>query len=90
MRLLAFCTAVDCAASRATREVRSSWSVEMGVLEAWELNERELDEGDKRPVPLLLWLIVLVLVFRGCANAVTPFPLPITLPPPKVLRAAMS
>jgi hypothetical protein len=61
----------------------------MGVLEAWELSERELDEGDSRPV-LLVLLDVVVLVMRGWANAVTPFPLPITLPPPKVLRAAMS
>jgi len=61
----------------------------MGVLEAWELRERELDEGDNRPVVLVL-LIALVLVVRGWVTAVTPFPLPITLPPPKVLRAAMS
>lgn len=60
----------------------------MGVLEAWELSDRELDDGDNRPAFVLL--VVFVLVFRGWANAVTPFPLPITLPPPKVLRVAMS
>lgn len=63
----------------------------MGVLEAWELSESELDDGDNRPVPLgMLAVLLVVLVVRGWANAVTPFPLPITLPPPKVLRAAMS
>lgn len=61
----------------------------MGVLEAWELKDKELDDGDNRPV-LLGLLLVLLLVLRGWDNAVTPFPLPITLPPPRVLRAAMS
>lgn len=91
MRLLAFCAA-DVCASRAMREVRSSWSVEMGVLEACELSDRELDDGDSRPVLALVLMLMLLLpaVFRGGASAVTPLPLPITRPPPKVLRVAMS
>lgn len=71
----------------ATREVKSSVSVEIGVLEAWELRETELSEGESK------------LVFRECccacwcclaATAGDRFlPLPSTLPPPSDLRAAM-
>lgn len=69
--------------SRATRDVRSSFSVDMGVLEVCELNDTELSEGDSRPI---------CLGWGGCGGggAARPFPLPSTRPPPRLLRAAMA
>jgi len=72
--------AVACS-SRATRAVMSSFSVDMGVLEVCELKDIELFEGDRAPEG------------RNCdltgAGGARLLPLPSTLPPPKLLRAAM-
>lgn len=38
--------------SRATRDVRSSFSVDMGVLDVCELRDTELSEGDSSPICL--------------------------------------
>lgn len=72
--------AVACS-SRATLDVMSSFSVDIGVLEVWELSEMELSEGDKAPDG------------RNCGLFGTGgarfLPLPSTLPPPKLRLAAM-
>jgi hypothetical protein len=72
--------AVPCS-SRATRAVMSSFSVDIGVLDVCELREIELFEGDNAPED------------RSCGLTGTGgarfLPLPSTLPPPKLLLAAM-
>jgi hypothetical protein len=72
--------AVPCS-SRATRAVMSSFSVDMGVLEVCELRDIELLDGDRAPEG------------RNCGLTGTGgarfLPLPSTLPPPKLLLAAM-
>jgi hypothetical protein len=61
--------------------VISSFSVDMGVLEVWELREMELFEGDRAPEGRRSGLF-------GTGGARF-LPLPSTRPPPKLLRAAM-
>lgn len=68
--------------SRATRDVRSSFSVDMGVLDVCELNDTELSEGDSRPI-CLGW-------GGAVGGAARPLPLPSTRPPPRLRRAAMT
>lgn len=72
--------AVACS-SRATRDVMSSFSVDIGVLEVCELSDIELSEGDRPPDA------------RNCGLFGTGgarfLPLPRTLPPPKLRLAAM-
>ena len=67
--------------SRATRAVMSSFSVDIGVLEVCELREIELFEGERAPEGRNCGLI-------GTGGARF-LPLPSTLPPPKLLLAAM-
>jgi hypothetical protein len=59
----------------------SSFSVDIGVLEVWELREMELFEGDRAPEGRRSGLF-------GTGGARF-LPLPSTRPPPKLLRAAM-
>lgn len=66
---------------RATREVRSSLSVDRGVLEAWELSDTELSDGESRSVGRDSGFFA-----TGGARF---FPLPRTLPPPRLLLAAI-
>lgn len=72
--------AVPCS-SRATRAVMSSFSVDMGVLEVCELRDIELLDGDRAPEG------------RNCGLTGTGgarfLPLPSTLPPPRLLLAAI-
>ena len=92
MRLLA--AAAACAepcSSRAMREVRSSWSVDIGVLEVCDDSDTELSEGDNRPgVRTVCWMCLGVTVedVAGDGGA-RPLPDPSTRPPPRLLRAAM-
>lgn len=59
----------------------SSFSVDIGVLEVWELREIELFEGDKAPEGRRSGLF-------GTGGARF-LPLPSTRPPPRLLRAAI-
>lgn len=71
------------------REVRSSVSVVMGVLEARELNETELSEGESRGG---LWIAGTGFLGAGDADGVGGarfLPLPRTRPPPRLLREAI-
>lgn len=72
--------AVPCS-SRATRAVMSSFSVDIGVLEVWELSDMELFEGDKAPDGRRSGLF-------GTGGARF-LPLPSTRPPPRLLREAI-
>ena len=72
--------AVPCS-SRATRAVMSSFSVDIGVLEVWELSDMELFEGDKTPDGRRSGLF-------GTGGARF-LPLPSTRPPPRLLREAI-
>ena len=82
MRELAAAAAwADTCSLRATLEVRSSLSVDSGVLEVCGLSETELSEGESRSVGRAGGLF-------GTGGARF-FPLPSTLPPPRLLLAAM-
>ena len=66
----------------ATRDVRSSASDDMGVVEVCELKDTELSDGESR------------LAFRECCGLAAvagdnDLPLPKILPPPSDLRAAI-
>lgn len=81
--------------SRATLDVRSSVSDEMGVVDVCELREMELSEGDRRLVlRVWLWLLWVLELCLCCALAATAgdndLPLPRMRPPPSDLRAAIS
>lgn len=70
--------------SRATRDVISSFSVDIGVLDVWLLNDTELSEGES-----IAGLRMGALLGAGAGGA-RPLPVPNTLPPPRLLREAIA
>lgn len=68
------------------RDARSSSCVDKGVLDACELRETELSEGDRTPGRIAgLGL----LAASGGAGGPRLFPFPSTRPPPRLRREAM-
>lgn len=89
MRELA--AAAACAApcsSRAMRDVRSSFSVDIGVLEVCELRDTELSEGDSKPGLRTDWTCLGGA--GGCDGGARLLPDPRTRPPPRLLLADIS
>ena len=81
LELAAAAAWAEACSSRATRDVRPSFSVDTGMLDACELRDTELSEGDSKPE-----FGVCDLFTGGGARLL---PVPSTLPPPKALLAAM-
>lgn len=86
---LAAAAGAEPCSSRATLEVMSSFSVDTGVLEVSLPSDTELSDGESRPGGRNTAALLAGSGGGAAGGAARPFPVPSTLPPPKLLREAI-